>query len=235
MLEHNIKELPDPQLLVDVIAVRDFSRYDEEEGDTDDDKEKKKAGRDHAELVMDMYNECLVTGIANAKPWSPEIRHFEPMTTSQMPAAAGEGQLRIPASTEAMAILAYENNKSKWQAMAKWRKDHPRANFPTYSSKNPDSLVEFKELYSSCQGKTDPWGGWNDEGRKRYVELQKMIHQSRIDNRDRHIKHDNECVARLFNKYKDMHKNSMPDPKKAKTSHPVDRSNDIDFDFMVEL
>ena len=235
MQQHNIKELPDPQLLVDVIAVRDFSQYDEVEGDTDDVKEEKKEGRDHAEQVMDMFNECLVTGIANPKLWSPEIRHFEPMTTSKMPAAAGEDQLRIPASTEAMAILTYENNKSKWQAMAKWRQDFPRAAFPTYSSKNPDSLVEFKEEYSSCQGQTDKWGGWNAQGRKRYVELQKMIHQSRIDNRDRHIKHDNECVARLFTKYKAMHKNSMPDPKKAKTTHQVDRSDDADFDFMVEL
>ena len=59
MQEHNIRELPDPQILVDVIAVRDFSRHDEEEGDTDEVKAEKKAGRDHAELVMDMYNECL--------------------------------------------------------------------------------------------------------------------------------------------------------------------------------
>jgi hypothetical protein len=166
---------------------------------------------------MDLYTEKLVPAIAGPTLFHPKIRHFEPMTTAKMPPISGLEQLRIPASTEAMAILTYANNRNKWQSMISWKKNHPGMKLPRYNSKKPTINADFKEEYSSSSGKQNNWGGWSMEGRKVFNRLQKKIHDSRIKNFERHVEVDKECVARLYEKYKDMHSDMDPPSKKQKT------------------
>jgi len=155
---------------------------------------------------MDMYTDKLITAIAGPTMFHPKVRHFEPMTTASLPPVKGLGtQLRIPASTEAMAIMTYANNRTKWQSMVAFKKNYPGSKLPRYNSKNPTVHVEFKEEYSSSSGKQNNWGGWSSQGRKLFTALQKKINTSRRVNRDRHVKIDEECVARLHEKYKEMH------------------------------
>jgi len=233
---HNIDNLPDTEIFTDIIAIRDFSRFDIKDGDTEEEMQAKHDSLSGAERIMDLYTESLVPGVAGTKLFHPIIWHFEPMTTSKMPlAVTGIDQLRVPASTEAMAILTYDNNKSKWEAMRRWNKQHPGSKMPRWSSKNPGVNQEFKELYSNCEGKTDPWGGWSSTGRKLFNRLQAKIHESRIENFDRHVKYDNECVARLYNKFKDMHKEAQPPAKKQRTEPDVDIENDKNLEFIIEV
>jgi len=236
MEQRNIDVLPDTELFRDVIAIRDFSRFDIEDGDTEEQKQVKRAGLAGAEEFMDLYTESLVPCVAGAKLFHPNIRHFEPMTTSKMPlSVTGMEQLRVPASTEAMAILTYDNNKSKWEAMRKWNKEHPNSKIPRWSSKNPDVNKEFKELYSNCEGKTDPWGGWSYTGRTLFNNLQVKILESRRQNFDRHVKYDNECVARLYDKFKEMHREAQPSAKKPRTEPAVDIETDKNLEYIVEI
>jgi len=233
---HNIEVLPDTEVFTECIAIRDFSRFDIKDGDTEEQKKEKRIGLAGAEQLMDLYTESLVPCIAGSKLFHPNIRHFEPMTTSKMPlAVTGMDQLRVPASTEAMAILTYDNNKSKWEAMRRWNKQHPSIKMPRWSSKNPDVNQEFKELYSNCEGKTDSWGGWSYTGRSLFNTLQAKILESRRQNFDRHVKYDNECVARLYNKFKDMHKEAQPTAKKQRTEPDVDIETDKNLEYIVEI
>jgi hypothetical protein len=109
---------------------------------------------------------------------------------------------------------------------------------PSWSSKNPDKHKEFKELYSGnpTEFSVIEWGGWNDAGRRKFVELQLKITKSRKENLDRHVKIDNECVARLQEKFAEMHKNDEKPAKKQKNDpHSIDRENDKTLEFLTEV
>jgi hypothetical protein len=233
--DNKIEILPPTELFFECIATRDFSRFDVLEDDSDEQKQEKARGRQEIEQIMDMYTDKLITAIAGPTMFHPKVRHFEPMTTASLPPVKGLGtQLRIPASTEAMAIMTYANNRTKWQSMVTWKKTHPNMKLPRYNSKNPTVHAEFKEEYSSSNGKQNNWGGWSSEGRQLFLALQKKIHESRKDNRDRHIKIDEECVARLFEKYKEMHGDmGTRANKKQKVDQDI-ADRDVDWSFIIE-
>ena len=231
--DNKIEILPATELFFDCIATRDFSRFDVH--DSDEQKLEKAHGRREIEQIMDMYTDKLIPAIAGPTLFHPKVRHFEPMTTACLPQVNGLGtQLRIPASTEAMAIMTYANNRTKWQSMVTWKKTHPNMKLPKYSAKNPTVHVDFKEEYSSSNGKQNNWGGWSSEGRQLFLALQKKIHESRKENHDRHIKIDEECVARLYEKYKEMHRDmGNPANKRQKFDQDI-ADRDVDWSFIIE-
>jgi len=233
--DNKIEILPATELFFDCIATRDFSRFDVLEDDSDEQKQEKARGRQEIEQIMDMYTDKLITAIAGPTMFHPKVRHFEPMTTASLPPVKGLGtQLRIPASTEAMAIMTYANNRTKWQSMVTWKKTHPNMKLPRYNSKNPTVHADFKEEYSSSNGKQNNWGGWSSEGRQLFLALQKKIHESRKDNNDRHIKIDGECMARLYEKYKEMHHDMGPPANKRQKVDQEVASDDEDYAFDPE-
>lgn len=236
MTTSGFEELPPITAFTDMIATRDFSDFDIEEGDTEEEIKTKKKGLEGIHELLDLYTDKLVPCVAGPTLFHPKIRHFEPMTTAKMPPVAGVDQLRIPASTEAMTILIYVNNRMKWNSMIAWKKKYPGNHYPRYTSKKSDKNVEFKEEFSSCSGKTNEWGGWSYEGRKLFNQLQKKIHESREKNKERHVKVDKECVARLYETYKDMHGDMAPPAKKQKQDGPeIDPNEDEDMEFIVEI
>lgn len=235
MEEKNIDTLPDPEVLRECIVTRDFSRFEVKKDDSPTEVEKKRIGMEMLEDLMDLYTEKLIPAHAGAKFFHPKIRHFESMTTSQVPNTTGEA-LRIPASTEAMTVLTYMNNHKKWIAMRKWHKENPGKGVhkcPRWSKKKPNENLEFQSKYSDCFVGRANWGGWSDDGKMLFVVLQKEILDSRANNFDRHVDIDNECVARLHEKYKDLHRNDGQQNKRQKTTNII-RDNNPAFDFVME-
>jgi hypothetical protein len=233
MTETGHDELPKPRIFIKVIMVRDFSAFVINDDDTEAEKAEKTVGLKGAEAFMDLYTEKMIPAVAGPKIFHNRIRHFEPMTTAKL---VGE-QLRIPASTEAMTILAYMNNYKKWEAMHRWRKEHPGMKCPSWSNKNPTFHLNFKEKYSSdvVPKEIQDWGGWNDDGKRMFVRLQKEIAESRKNNFDRHVKYDQECVDRLYEKYKEQYRYDNPRPKKARSEPRVSPENDPELEWLVEI
>ena len=235
MSDKSWDEMPDPDLIVDKILTRDFSEYEEVEGDDDVTKDRKSFGMAQMEDLMDCWTEKIVPAVGGARLFHPKIRHFETMTTSLMPRSTD--QLRITAGTEAMAALIYLNSHSKWNAMRQWLQQNAGRSgvtCPRYNAKKPTEHVEFKAKYSDNAVGTNKWGGWSTEGKKMFVTLQKKIIESRRDHFDRHVRVDQECVDRLHQKYADLHKNSARDSKKAKATKEVDPEEDEDLDYIME-
>ena len=65
--------LPDPEILRRHILTRDFSIYEPEEGDTEDELTKKAAGMALLEDLMDYYTEKLMPSCAGAKLFNPRF------------------------------------------------------------------------------------------------------------------------------------------------------------------
>jgi hypothetical protein len=236
MNETGRETLPSPDVFIKNIATRDFSEWDLLDTDSDDVKNTKTAAKNDAMDLFDVYTEIMVWAVAGTKLWNPNIRHFEPMTTSKLPNTHLE-QLRIPASTEAMAIVAYINNYKKWNASYAWKKaNYGKGKVPKWSNKRPTEFVEFQEEYSSGKVKVDKpeWGGWSDEGKMKFVELQAIITKSREDNFDRHVREDQACADRLKEKFKELHKDSDRPTKVQRVPTPTDR-DESKFNYIVEL
>ena len=227
--------LPDPEILRRHILTRDFSIYEPEEGDTEDELTKKAAGMALLEDLMDYYTEKLMPACAGAKLFNTKIRHFDAMSEVLMP-NGGEGQLRITAGTEAFAMLTYMNNKDKWEATFDWHAKNPNTTTkcPRYSKTKPTENVKFKAKYSDSQTGTPHWGGWSEEGRKLFGVLQREVLASRAENMERHIQRDKECVVRLHHKYAELHKNDHRQPKKAKITNEDERVYDEDLEYVDE-
>jgi hypothetical protein len=113
----NEDKLPDPKILENEVMLRDFSKYEIANTDTEEQKRAKKEGMKTLLNLMDFYVEKMVACVAGPNLYHHRIRHFEPMTTAVLHNIGGSEQLRVPPSTEAMAVLAYMNNHSKWNAM----------------------------------------------------------------------------------------------------------------------
>ena len=178
---------------------------------------------------------AILTCCAGAKLFHPKIRHFDSMTEVLMP-NGGEGQLRITAATEAFAILTYMNNHKKWEAIRDCQAKNPNSatKCPRYSKKKPTENEEFKAEYSDSQTGTPFWGGWSEEGRKLFGVLQREVLASREANKERHVQRDKESVARLHEKFADLHKNDHRQPKKAKITNEVEREYDEDLEYVDE-
>lgn len=234
MLTNNVDALPDPKILMEKIAIRDFSEFDIKDSDSEVEIARKRKEREEMMKIMELYTEKLIPAVAGSKLFHPNIRHYEPMTTAVLSTVAGVDQLRIPASTEAMAIMAYANNKVKWESMHAWKKRYPGGvKVPRYNAKKPTINAEFKEEYSNSAVGQSAWGGWSREGRMLFNKLQKTITDSRKENLARHVKIDQECVKRLFEMYKEMHKDDNESSKKQKINED-ELVDDEEMDFIEE-
>lgn len=236
--------LPHPKFVLDNILTRDFSAFDDVEGDDAKVLALKKRKREICKDLMDCWTEEIIPAVAGAKLVHPKIRHFEPMTTSLMPNSTD--QLRVTASTEAMAAITYENCHKKFNAMRSWyqqnngwykrngNNNNQGVICPRWSNKHPDENIMFKGKYSDSTVGKPKWGGWSDDGKKFFVQLQKKCYDSRAANKDRHVQADKECLARLQVKFAHLHKNMNRDQQKKANNTPVIQDNDPDFDCVYE-
>ena len=209
--------LPDSDLLRYCILPRDFSLFHITDEDSEEVRANKLRCLKEAEDLMELYTEVLVPAIAGPKLWHPKIRHFESMTVATMP--NNSTQNRITCSTEAMTCLTYMNNRGKWMAQRRFLDENPGNDdqMPRYNSKKPDENQEFKTLYSDSGVGQAAWGGWSTESKYLLRTLTTEVLESRRQNVDRHVQVDMECVDRLFNKYKHLHKSESKTAKKQKT------------------
>lgn len=241
MVDNNVENLPEPWIIEECCMLRDFSRWEPNPDDSKEEKAEKAMQMAFAIDLFDMYTDKMVANVAGPVLYSHHIRHTEPMTTSALPRKPGAPvQLRIPANTEAMAVLIYRNNWVKWNATHGFKKKFPGTNLPRYSSKRPNMKLPFKEKYTStgntvAHKKHPEWGGWSEEGRKKFVQLQAKVMASRRDNFDRHVEADEECIRRLYRKYPNLHQNEDRPNKKQKPVQDDDDEDDVDLQYIFEM
>lgn len=224
--EHNLIELPSYEVLEKAIITRDFSEFEPLDDDTEQMKEDKEEALEKAKALFDFYVDQLVPAVAGKTLWHPKVRHFECMSSSKLKSAAN--QLRITSSTEALTVVMYKNAITKWNAMLKFNKTRKKnQRYPTWNPRRPEENKEWRTPYSSAYSGQSKFGGWNTEGRKYFLDIQKKIIESREQNADRILQVEQESIARLFEQYKDVFGYDEERPSKKK------KLNDDDDDDSV--
>lgn len=96
-------------------------------------------------------------------------------------ATTKEGKVAVPPSTEAMALVMYDNCHSKWVEMHKYKEmEKNKGDVPKYSKRNV-ATHRFKAKHSdSCSGQA-PYGGWSSAGIILFNKMKKMIRDNRAD------------------------------------------------------
>lgn len=120
-----------------------------------------------------------------------------------------EGKVAVPPSTEAMALVMYDNCHSKWVEMHKYKEvENNKGDVPKYSKKNVKTH-RFKAKYSdSCSGQA-PYGGWSSAGIIKFNEMKKMIKDNRANESARIQLAEEAAVQRFHDREVEERKQKM--------------------------
>ena len=159
--EHK-KRVPKPDVFLKIIR-RKGLQYKIEEGETEPTPENKRAVDSNRE-VFDWYVDELLPKVVGFSNWGPNQKFHGKVSSYTLP---NSEELYVPKNAEAFIMLIMENCEKKWdycyRCLAKGKKINRKA-------------VKWNDTkYSSARSGHNPFGGWNDEGRIRFVKLQEII------------------------------------------------------------
>jgi hypothetical protein len=234
-IETNREELPTPAYLEKYILNRSMSFILPTAVDLDPVVRQQRIEKHRTVCeFFDFYTDRMIPTVAGARLFHSGVRHFEPMTTSVIPNSGAD--LRITSSTEAFTALLYKNGWKKWNAMLKFDRENPKTGavpkkktkrYPVFKPKKPDENKEWMTPYTDSQCGKKPLGGWNKEGRLEYLRLKRIVLNSRKNNGKRHVKEDEECVARLHEKHKELYE-ALDEPKPDKKRKADEISKELE-------
>ncbi|MCA1800815.1 MAG: hypothetical protein LC650_05945 [Actinobacteria bacterium] len=111
-----------------------------------------------------------LTKLVNSKKWCQEVYFYTTILKAKFVPFDKNSKALFTVSHEAMVCLVWENNYEKWQEQKKWR-DVPE------NKKKKMPIIPGK-WSSSTEGQAE-WGGWSEEGLRKYNELKKAIRNNR--------------------------------------------------------
>ena len=157
----------------------------DEEGGTPEENEKNKALNKQNERYRDRFKDYILyivpTCIQNSC-WSKDLA-AEHILSDYVDLETGLDI--VPAAVEAMAILFVENNDTKWEWQTGVELNHSEGvqkYKETLKAKGQPLSDEEKEpatKFSSSKCGAKAYGGWSNEGKKRFREIKKIIEQGR--------------------------------------------------------
>lgn len=122
------------------------------------------------EAKFKWYWTKALTKIVSAKQWNKEVYYYTTILKARMDMSDDASPWLFSISHEAMICLVWHNNWQKWQDQYRWQQD------PNNKGKK---MPNMPGLWSSSDSGQAEWGGWSEDGLKKYVEYKKNIRSSR--------------------------------------------------------
>ena len=123
-----------------------------------------------------LYHNTLLPIVAGASQhWRESIRHNQTISEAKW-----KGEVCVPCGSEAMTLLIFENARQRWVKV--WHKDNSdcgRIKFNIPKKKDAPGIEEFATKYSSSTAGNAKYGGWSNDGRRRYAQLKDLVKQAR--------------------------------------------------------
>jgi hypothetical protein len=128
----------------------------------------------------------------------------------------GSNKERVPPSTEAFALLVFENCYDKWKNTHEYLQDpnNKDKKRPRYEKKKDPNSIKFKGLYSDPNSGQAKFGGWSDEGLVRFYDLCKQISDNRKENKE-HIEAMDQLIVDKIKEEQEAN-GGFKEPKAAK-------------------
>ena len=131
----------------------------------------------HRDLVgfFVIYWDKLLPPVAGESTWWREvIRHNQCLST-----AKARGLECVPASSEALCYLIVENNEARWKKIFAKNNCGRNKNWKVPKSNANVETKEYASKYSSSNVGAPKYGGWSNDGRRRYNVIKGMVEAGR--------------------------------------------------------
>ena len=125
--------------------------------------------------VFAWYWEHYLPAIAGNTYWSKAIRR-----TSTMTLANFKNKHCITVTTEAMAVLIYENCAQKWVAIFNWKEGGNESKKKIPKKKDDKDSAQFQGKWSDSYCGQDKYGGWHDDGLRRFLDILALVKEGRL-------------------------------------------------------
>lgn len=184
------RRLP-PFVALKKIVMRDLAVPDDDPrltnlGEGEDKAEKKKALEAQNKAMFVWYVTEYLPCFALHQFYGVEKHHKGCVSYLKLPQAKDDKALCVPPSTEAFALVAYDNCRDRWEALMKWKLDpanqDKKGGMPKYC-KNQTETHNLKGKYSDGAKGQARFGGWTKEGRDLFKGLMKEIADNRKNNK----------------------------------------------------
>lgn len=141
---------------------------------------------------------ALPTMCGTAKHWNREEHFFHTISQAKLSDSKGSQEI-VPASTEAFLVTCMDNYRESWIEQNELKKKHPDRKICHGKKKAPgtaNKLVDKEDTgtkmvmvydpkyfgkYTDNTGGSNILGGWSDEGKAYYVDLEVQVEESRND------------------------------------------------------
>lgn len=193
------RELPTVEDMTKVV-MRDLVAYKEDEVDDEGNPVEDTKRTEHLVFLFEWYVTTLLPCFAGNKWWGAEKLHKGCVSSLLLPNT--ERSYMVPPSTEAFALVAYENCYERWKALDKFRKEpaNEGVTLPKYCPNHPETEC-YKGKYSDGASGQARFGGWKNKGRNLFTTLTKRIADNRKENKE-HIRALEEVIYKKFLKIK---------------------------------
>lgn len=197
--------------------------------------EENKTATDYMHFLFEWYVRTYLPCFA-LKEFFGE-KHHAMGTVSSLCMDGNDEKKRITASTEAFALVAYENCRQRWENLYDWsvQDGNQGKPLPRYYA-NKQETHPFKAKYSdSAMGKSE-FGGWSKNGLRRYFTLAAEIQKNRNQNADHLQAMEQVIVDKITKELEDAEGVSEKPKKKARIDPNEDsEEEEIDGEFVEEV
>ena len=185
-----------------------------------------KVEHDRLMSVFAWYWDHYLPAVGGSVYWRQSVRRTKCISTAML-----MGVLCIPKSTEAFAVLIYENCEQKWPNIFALQKKDGKQAAVIPRKKDDDASKDFVGPYISARGGQAPFGGFTKAGKLRFNELCEQVGRGRQLGSSSHL--EEECLgdvrvaAKLDRELPDP---NAPRPKKRRRRSAADDETEDEED-----
>lgn len=200
-----------------------------------DTAEENEQATQYMKFVFEWYVRVLLPCFALKENFGEKYHGAGPVSFQHMD--NNPKKYRVPPSTEAFALISYENCRSRWTNLYQWHliPANNKESLPRYKAKETWTH-QFKGKYSDSARGVCRFGGWSNAGKSRFYDLAKQINTLREEKPDMLKKIDSIVSDKAFKELQEGKKDGedgKPAAKKARINGP-EVAEEEDYEYSDE-
>lgn len=151
---------------------------DGQDAQLSDDDQAKVDEMNRQKLIFTWFWNNYLPNFTKDSFFGPKIRSTKLLTETVT--VAGKEYIPVTTNTEALALVSYENNLERWKTLFEKKSKDEDYNY----NSDPDKSKIPKPLWSNEKSGQQEFGGWSDEGMKKWWQYRLHAKESRQHDED---------------------------------------------------
>lgn len=226
--------LPTMDEIMDIWNVGEAPDEDDEEDD-EAAKLAKKTARTHYRRKIDLllwYLDRYLPNLCGLEFWGPQIRPYHLMTdlVNLQGDTSGKKKVLVTVTSEAFALLMYENCREKWINTFQLKKQNKKAKIPAYK-RDDEATHKYANLWSNSSTGSVKGGGWSIDALKKLITNIKHVQAFRsLDNAEEFMNFGKSLIV-AANQVSDSQKRAR---EQASDAEQVALEDEVQLEYIEE-